>query len=198
MDTMGLILCLIAPTRPKEAPSLLATISIRWEPWPFSSHSLWLFSSAVQAGMAPLASLPWMSSLALFLLGWWIAGGVYFTQWYWQAAGNGAPSGANGNWIVDSYRKAVYAVAWSAVGLSSLSLFMSLAALGEAKKADAEIQETQMSNVYAAPPPPQGYYPPPPPGYAPPPPGYAPPPPPAGYYPPPPPAGYYPPPPPAN
>ena len=138
--------------------------------------------------------------LALFLLGWWIAGGVYFTQQYWVSAGNGAPSGANANWVMDSYRKGVYAVAWAAVGLSTVSLLLSFSALGAAKEADEEQhhhQEQQMSQMYAAPPPP-GYAPPPPAGYYPPPGGYAPPPP-AGYYPPPggyappPPAGYYPP-----
>ncbi len=34
-------------------------------------------------------------------MGWWLAGGVVFTQYYWMAAGNGSPGG----WQIDSYRK---------------------------------------------------------------------------------------------
>ena len=94
--------------------------------------------------------------LAIYLFFWWIAGGSYFTHLYWVSAGNGAPSGA------DSYRKAAFAVAWTAVGLSALSLFLSVASLdafnAKEKKEKKEAEEKQHRNeeqisvVYAAPP----------------------------------------------
>jgi hypothetical protein len=85
------------------------------------------------------ATIDVMMAFALFF--WWIAGGSYFTHWYWVAAGNGSPSGANGNWIVDSYRTAVYAVAWAAVGLSALSLVLSVLSLDNANAEEKKARE---------------------------------------------------------